>query len=258
MSPRVLRSLATLPALVMMVTAVMAQDAVGPARALMASWHEDRGRIERARALLETAAAARPTAETFVELSRAWFLTGDILARTDAEKLAAYEHGREAARRAIAAAPDNDAGHLWLAMNTGRYAETRGMTAGLTMLSSIRESSDTVLRLNPRNVDGLILAGGILANVPRLMGGDRGKAETYFKRALEIDPHKTSARIELAELYMDTKRWAEARRELQQVLAESTATDVPRWTVSEVPRARTLLAAIAARDPRPASPGQSP
>jgi len=97
----------------------------------------------------------------------------------------------------------------------------------------------------------------MLRNVPRLMGGDRVKAEGYFKRALEIDPHKTSARIELAELYMDTKRWAAARRELQRLLEESAATDLPRWTVSEVPRARTLLAEIAARDPRPGV-GQSP
>ena len=255
MSPRVLRSLVTLTALLTVMTAASAQDAVLPARALMASWHEDRARIERARTLLESAVATRPTAETLVELSRAWFLTGDILARTDAEKVEAYDHGREVAKRAIAAAPGNDAAHLWLALNTGRYAETRGFTAGLTMLPAIREASDTVLRLNPRNVDGLILAGGILANVPRLMGGDRGKAEAYYKRALEIDPHKTSARIELAELYMDTKRWPEARRELQRVVEESAPTDLPRWTVSEVPRARTLLAGIAARDPRP---GQSP
>ena len=54
---------------------------------------------------------------------------------------------------------------------------------------------------------------------------------------------------------MDTKRWPEARRELQRVVEESAPTDLPRWTVSEVPRARTLLAGIAARDPRP---GQSP
>ena len=49
MSPRVLRSLVTLSALLTVMTAASAQDAVLPARALMASWHEDRARIERAR-----------------------------------------------------------------------------------------------------------------------------------------------------------------------------------------------------------------
>jgi len=250
------RPLVALALILPLVTAAAAQDVLADARTLLASWHEDQARIDRARALLESAAATRATPETLVELSRAWFLTGDMRSRSDAEKLAAYDQGREAARRAVAAAPNDDMAHLWLGLNTGRYAETRGYTAGLKMLSSIREASDTALKLNPKNVDALILSGGIYANVPRLMGGDRSKAEALFKRALELDPHKTSGRIELAELYIDTRRWADARRELQQVLDEGRPTDLPRWTVSEVPRARKLLADLAGREPRP--PGQSP
>jgi len=251
------RCLLALLTAVSLASTAAAQDPLETARGLLTAWHHDPARIDRARALLENEAASRPTAEILVELARAWFLTGEIRASPGAEKQAAYERGREAAKRAVALAPGNDQAHLWLAINTGRFAETRGMTAGLVMLPAIREASDTVLRLNPRNVDGWVLAGGILANVPRLMGGDRVKAETHFKRALELDPHKTSARIELAELYMETKRWAEARRELQHLLEETAASDLPRWTVSEVPRARTLLAAIAVRDPRPTA-GQSP
>ena len=245
-----------LPALLLAATLAAAQDPVESARALLATWHEDRARIDRARTLLESAAAANPAPETLVELARAWFLTGDVRARSEAEKLAAYEHGREVARRAVAAAPGNDMAHLWLAMNTGRYAETRGFSAGLKMLPSIREASDTALRLNPKNVDALILAGGIFANVPRLMGGDRAKAEAHFKRALELDPHKTSASVELADLYMDTKRWSDARQQLQRVVDETAPTDVPRWTFTEVPQARRLLVELANREPRPA--GQSP
>lgn len=251
-----MKALGALAVVLTLVTAAAAQDPLETARTLLASWHEDQARIDRARTLLESAAATRPAPETLVELSRAWFLTGDLRSRSDAEKLAAYDHGREAARRAVAAAPNNDMAHLWLAMNTGRYAEARGFTAGLKMLSSIRESTDTALKLNPKNVDALILSGGIFANVPRLMGGDRAKAEALFKRALELDPHKTSGRIELAELYMDMRRWGDARRELQQVLEEQAPTDLPRWTVSERPRARKLLAELAEREPRP--PGQSP
>jgi tetratricopeptide (TPR) repeat protein len=249
---RALRWLAAPLAILCLVAHAAGQDAL--ARGLLAAWHEDPTRIDSARTILETAAATKPTADTLIELSRAWFLTGDVRARSDSDKLAAYDHGREAARRAIAVAPSNDLAHLWLAINTGRYAETRGRAAGLGMLPSIRESSDTVLRLNPRNVDGLILAGGILANVPRLMGGDRGKAETYFRRALEIDPHKTAARIELAELYIDLRRWPDAKRELQQIVDEPAPTDLPRWTYTEVPRARALLAEVGSREPRPQAP----
>jgi len=252
-----MRWLAMLPMLLLAATTLAAaQDPVESARALLASWHEDRARIDRARTLLESAAAANPAPETLVELSRAWFITGDVRARSESEKLAAYEQGREAARRAVAAAPGNDMAHLWLALNTGRYAETRGFSTGLKMLPSIREASDTALRLNPKNVDALILAGGILANVPRLMGGDRVKAELHFKRALELDPHKTSARVELADLYMDAKRWTDARQQLQSIVNETAPTDVSRWTVTELPQARRLLIEVGNREPRPA--GQSP
>lgn len=249
-----MRWLAPLAAVLLLGAVAAAEEPLESARALLAGWHEDHARIDRARTLLE--GIARPSPDILVELSRAWFLTGDLRARSDADKQAAYEQGREAARRAITAAPSNDMAHLWLAMNTGRYAETRGFTTGLTMLPTIREATDTALRLNPRNVDALILSGGILANVPRLMGGDRAKAETQFKRALEIDPHKTSGRIELAELYIDTRRWPEARRELQRVVDERAPTDLPRWSAKELPRARQLLSEIAEREPR--APGQSP
>jgi tetratricopeptide (TPR) repeat protein len=235
-----------------------ADEPLDSARALLATWHEDQTRIDRARTVLETA-ASHPPPEMLVELARVWFLTGDIRAGSDAEKLAAYERGAEVARRAIAAGPGNDQAHLWFALNTGRFAETRGMMKALGMLPTIREASDTVLRLNPSNVDGLILAGGIAAEVPVVMGGDRAKAETHFKRALELDPHKTGARIELAKLYIATKRWTDARRELQRVLDEPAASDLPRWTVREVPRARVLLAQVGERDRRPGvTVGQSP
>jgi predicted Zn-dependent protease len=79
------------------------------------------------------------------------------------------------------------------------------------------------------------------------MGGDRTKAEALFKRALEVDPHQTGGRLELARLYIASKRWRDAQRELQRIVEEPAPTDVPRWTVSEVPRARALLAELADR-----------
>ena len=93
------------------------------------------------------------------------------------------------------------------------------------LVGTIREESDTVLKLNPSNVEGLILAGGLAADMPAMMGGDRTKAEGYFKRALEIDPRQTGARIELARLYIATKRWLDAQRELQGVIDEPAATE---------------------------------
>ncbi len=234
-----------------------AQPDLDSARALLAAWHEDPARIDRARALLEAEVARNPTTDALVELSGAWFLTGDFRARSDAERVSAYEHGARAAQRVVAAAPGNERAHLLLAFNSGRLAEIAGVSRALGLVTTIRHESETVLRLNASSVDGLILAGGLAAGLPRLMGGDRAKAEALLVRALELDPHHTGGRVELARLYVTERRWSEATRELQAVMGETAPTDHPRWTMSDVPRAREMLASLRGRAPG-AVPPESP
>ena len=140
-----------------------ADETVTAAHVLLSAWHEDPARIDRARALLETAAAADPTGDALTELSRVWFLTGDFRARGEAERVTAYERGAEAAKRAITLAPRNDRAHLWLAINSGRIAEIKGVGRALALVGTIREESETVLKINPASVEGLVLAGGLAA-----------------------------------------------------------------------------------------------
>jgi tetratricopeptide (TPR) repeat protein len=238
--------------------AATAQPALPTARTLLASWHDDPARIDRARAVLEAEAAANPSADTLIELAQAWFLTGDFRRRSEAERLAAYEQGSRAARRAIAAAPRSERAHLLLAFNSGRSAEITGVMRALGLLTTIREESNTVLRLNPSSVDGLILAGGLAAEVPAFMGGDRAKAETLFVRALELDPHQTGGRLELARLYLALRRWNDAARELQAVVDDTAPTDRPRWAMSDLSRARAMLFELRERGRVPGVPPQSP
>ncbi len=225
---------------------------------MLHAWHEDPGRIDRARTLLETASAREPDADTLTELAGVWFLIGDIRAHDAAERQAAYERGVEAARRAIAMAPQDDDAHFWYAANTGRLAEQRGVLRAAALLSTIREESATVLRLNPSNVDGLTLAASLDAALPTVMGGDRARAEARFLRALELDPHRTGTRLELARFYMASKRWADARRQLELILTDRAPSDVPRWTVREAPEARAMLAELAGRGVPARIPGAAP
>jgi len=256
-----MRALAVVLPLVLLAAPARPAGAETPtdaARTLLAAWHEDPARIDRARALLEAAAAANPAPETLVELARAWMLTGDFRARSDAERFAAYEQGSAVARRAIAAAPRDERAHLLLAFNSGRGAQVRGVMRSLAMLTTIREESATVLRLNPSSVDGLVLAGGLASELPALMGGDRVKAEALFTRALDLDPHQTGGRLELARLYLATRRWSDAARELQRVMDDTSPTDPSRWTMSDTPRARAMLLELQARGVLPPIPTQSP
>jgi len=233
------------------------QDAATTARELLASWHQEPARLERARETLETAVASGPTPEMLVELSRVWFTIGDFQAKGENERVAAYERGSDAARRAIAAAPRSEQAHLWYAINTGRLAQLRGILRAAGLLTTIRYETETVLKLNPSSVDGLILAAGLAAEVPGFMGGDRARAETLFKQALAADPHQTGGRLELARLYITTRRWSEAQRELQRVIDERSPSDPPRWTLHDRPRAHTLLTELHQRG-RVTTPAQSP
>ena len=183
-----LAALAALPA-------VAAEDAVTAAHALLSAWHEDPARIDRARALLETAAAANPTpGDTLTELSRVWFLTGDFRARSEAERVTAYERGMEAGERAIAPRRSNDRGPSVARHQQRPHRRDQG-----------REARACPGRHDPRGVghraeDESVQRGRTRPgrrpgrpDLPVMMGGDTTRPRRYFKRALEIDPRQTGA-----------------------------------------------------------------
>ena len=221
-----------------------AETAVEAARALVARYHEDRARLDRARDLLESARAKDPQVETIVMLSYVQLLIGDVRATTIDDKLAAYDRGRELGKRAVELAPRSHDAHLWYALNTGRWGETKGILRSLFLLPTVRQEMDILLELNPRSVWAHVLAGNLFLEVPGFAGGDRVKAEGHFKKALELDPRFTGARLGLARLFIAESRYADARRELQRVINETTPMIIADWAVKDVPRARELLESI--------------
>jgi tetratricopeptide (TPR) repeat protein len=236
-------------ALVVLAVAVAPSLAVGQtpvesARALVARYHEDPAGIDRARTLLEAAAARDPQVDTLVMLSFVQFLYGDVRATTTEDKLAAYERGREIGKRAVELAPKNPEAHVWYGINTGRWGLTKGVMRSLFLLPTVRQEVDATLALDPRNLRALALSGNVFLEVPGLFGGDREKAEQQFRKALEIDPHFTVARVDLARVLIAGGRHADARRELQRVIDERTPNSIADWTVKDLPRARELLESI--------------
>jgi tetratricopeptide (TPR) repeat protein len=222
----------------------VAQTPVEAARALVARYHEDPAGLERARDLLDAALARDRKVETMVMLSYVQFLIGDVRATTAEAKLAAYDRGREIGGRAVELAPKSHDAHLWYAINTARWGETKGVLRSLFLLPTIRQELDILLELAPRSVRAHILAGNVLLEVPGFAGGDRAKAEQHFKKALEIDPRFTNARVDLARVYIADARYADARRELQRVVDETSPSVIADWIVKDAPRARKLLESI--------------
>jgi tetratricopeptide (TPR) repeat protein len=231
-------------ALLAIAVAAQAQTPVEAARALVRRYHQDVTGLDRARELLESALAKDPQVETMVMLSYVQFLWADVRAGSADERLAAYERGRQVGERAVELAPRSAEAHLWYAINTARWGQTKGVMRSLFLLPTVKREIDTILTLDPRSARGHSLAGNVYMEVPRLAGGDRAKAEAHFKTGLEIDPRFTVLRVDLARLYIGDGRYAEARRELARVLEERAPRVVPDWTVKDVPRARALLDSI--------------
>jgi tetratricopeptide (TPR) repeat protein len=237
-----------LVALLSVAASAEAQTPVESARALVQRYHLDPSTLDRARDLLEAALAKDSQVETMITLSYVHFLWADTRATTVEDKLAGYERGRAVGERAVELAPRSAEAHLWYAINTGRWGQTKGTMRSLFLLPTVKREIETILTLDPRSARAHALAGNVYMEVPRLAGGDRAKAEAYFKKGLQIDPRFTVLRVDLARLYIGDGRYAEARTELTRVLEERAPRIVADWTVKDVPRARALLESV--RDKR--------
>jgi tetratricopeptide (TPR) repeat protein len=225
----------------------MAQSVADTVRSLLGRYHEDPARIDRARDLLEKTLASDRQVDLMIMLARVYFLVGEVRATTEDDKLAAYGRGRELGQRAIELAPRSEDAHLWYAINTGRWGQTKGIVRSLSLLPTVRQEIDIIFSLNPRSVRGHALAGNVFFEVPGLLGGDRKKAEVHYRKGLEIDPRFTVLRVDLARLLIASGRQAEARRELERVVSETAPTALADWTVKDRPRARALLDSLADR-----------
>lgn len=216
------------------------------ARAMLRQYQDDPARIDRARDLLESHVARGGAADlpTLLALARAWFLFGEERAKTEDDKVAAYARARDYAKRATELAPKDADAHLWYAITLGSWSQAKGLLGSALALRDLRREVDTVLRLDPNNIEAHIMAGSIARELPKVLGGDSKEAEEHFKTAHRLDPKLTGVRIELAQLYINLGRHADARQQLQAVLAERAPTDRPRWTLKEVPRARQMLDSI--------------
>ena len=227
-------------------TAAGAATPAETARTMLREYQDDPGRIDRARDLLEAHVARGGAADlaTLMALARAWFLFAEERAKSEDDKIAAYGKARDYAKRAVELAPKDVDAHLWYAITLGSWSQAKGLLRSALALRELRKEVETVLRLDPDNIEAHIMAGSIARELPVMLGGDRQEAERHFKTAQRLDPRLTGVRLELAQLYVNVGRYAEAQRELEALLAERAPTDKPRWTTKEAPRARKMLESI--------------
>ena len=240
--------LATIALLILLLLAGTAGAAESPlvaeVRAKATRYHEDLPRIDAVRTELAQLVKTDPQVDNLIALAQVCFIWGDVRARTPEDKLAAYEQGREAAKRAVELAPRNAAAHFWHGVHIGRWGQTKGAVRSLFLLPTLKQEIATAMELDPTFPPVYSLAGSVYFEVPGLFGGDLDKAEQMFRKSLELDPRFTGARVGLARVLIKKGRIADARRELETVLVEKSPTNLADWTVKDSRRARELLASL--------------
>src|SRR5215210_6517283 len=161
-------------------------------------------------------------------------LLPDSLRRARRDSL--YALAEHYASRAVARDSMGADGHFALAAAIGTGSVLLGKEARIRRAAVIRREALKAISLNPRHDGAYHILGRWNAEIMRLSGISRFFARNFLgasvfkqaswkgaisnmEKAVELDPGRLYHRLELAEVYVDRKRYAEARAQLAELAA---------------------------------------
>lgn len=152
------------------------------------------------------------------KLSRADYYLGTHVTDSEADDI--FREGIQAGKVAIQLNGSRPEGHFWLGANYGGSAE-RSTLAGLAAVEDIRNEMETVIKMDPSFQGGsaYLGLGQLYLEAPRVLGGDTAKAIDYLQKGIKVAPTNSLMRVHLAEAYHAAGRDAEARKEIEDLMA---------------------------------------
>jgi tetratricopeptide (TPR) repeat protein len=152
------------------------------------------------------------------------------------ERDSLYARAERLAHRAVAADSNRAEGHFALAAAVGRASLTMGKKERIRRARIIRDEALRTLAIDPRHDGAYHILGRWNAEIMRLSGLSRFFAKNLLgagifkeasweeaisdmERAVALDPGRLYHRLEMAEIYVDRKRYDDARSELAQLEA---------------------------------------
>jgi tetratricopeptide (TPR) repeat protein len=150
------------------------------------------------------------------------------------ERDSLYQQAERYAGRAVASNPAGADGHFALAASIGRTSLTMGRKARIRRAAIIRSEALRTIALNPRHDGAYHILGRWNAEIMRISGLGRffaksflgagifnqaswGKAIYNMEKAVQLDPGRIYHHLDLAEIYAERKRVADARTQLHLV-----------------------------------------
>jgi tetratricopeptide (TPR) repeat protein len=178
------------------------------------------------------------------KLSRAAFYVGDNT-DSDSERDDMFREGMEAGKGAVQLQPQKPDGHFWLGANYGGTA-AHSTLANLSSFQDIKNEMEAVLKIDEsyQGYSVYIGLGRLYLQAPKVLGGDTGKAIEYLEKGVKFNPNNTPMRFYLAEAYEEANRYADAKKQIETLMA---ITPDPKYVAEHkatVDKAKKLLEKI--------------
>jgi len=168
--------------------------------------------------LLERVRDGKPSPSLLVMLSETYFDLADDLLTDEVKRLAAYDAGAGAAKQAFEMDDRLADAHLFHALNMGSAARLRGVTNAALAVKEIKYCAQRAIDLDPQHSQALQMMGGLLMEIPWILGGSDKKAQDYLERSVAADGNFANAHMMLAKLYLKQGRREEAKKQLEAVV----------------------------------------
>jgi tetratricopeptide (TPR) repeat protein len=224
--------------------AKMAAERIAEAETL----YEGREDIQKARVAVASLRQARiadyGNYEAAWKLARAAFYVGDRT-DSDSERDDLFREGTEAGKAAVQLQPDKPEGHFWLGANYGGAA-AHSTIANLSSFQDIKREMEAVLKIEEgyQGYSAYLGLGRLYLQAPRILGGDTAKAIEYLEKGIKLNPNHGLMRFHLAEAYESSNRDAEAKKQIEALMA---LTPDPKYTAehkSAIEKGKKLLEKI--------------
>jgi len=232
-------------ALLTLVAVLYAQDANTLLQQAEAAWVKRSAsdqNVYEAIKLYEQAAKAAPTNEVpLYQIARAYYFLGRFAPAAKKDEL--YLKGAEYAKRAFTLKPNKVGGHYWYAACMSRWLEPKSIAQKLKYLSELKEHLLTARKLDPRfYFGGPSRALGMIAFKSPFASNK--EAIQLLRESLSYFPDYSLTLVNLGEVLVKEKQYAEAKVHLQKVLGLSPMPGFERELADDKELAKKQLALI--------------
>jgi hypothetical protein len=161
--------------------------------------------------LLPSQALARVDVAALLVEADANFRRAELYEGDDGLRDVYYRRAEQLAEAVLAEEPDRAEAHFLIFAVRGRRALADGVTISEAwQLRQLNRHLERTLELDPDHASALAAKGGLLLELPAVLGGNPAGSIAYLRRALELNPDGLGTRLTLARALLKGGRGDEA------------------------------------------------